>query len=128
MNNYHANIEKLTLENTNFRKVLYTGAHSQLVLMCLKPNEEIGVEVHHVDQFFRLEQGQAKFILDGKETFASAHDAVIVGAETEHNVINVGSEDLKLYTIYSPANHPAGTIHKTKAEAMEAEEKEHAHQ
>ena len=126
MNNFYGDIEQLALENTYFRKVIYTGAHSQLVLMCLKPNEEIGIETHNVDQFFRIEQGQAKFLLDGKEIQAKAHDAIVVGAGTEQNVINVGSEDLKLYTIYSPANHPEGTIHKTKLEAIEAEKHEHA--
>ncbi len=90
--------------------------------MSLNPDEEIGLEVHdQVDQFFRIEQGKAKFIVGDSEVMAEAEHAVIVPAGTHHNVINIGSEDLKLYTIYSPANHKDGTVHKTKAEAMQAE-------
>jgi mannose-6-phosphate isomerase-like protein (cupin superfamily) len=105
MKYFNGNIEALTLENTFFRKVIFTAKHSQLVLMSLKPGEEIGEEVHTEDQFFRLEQGSAKFIIDGEVTTADASDAVVVPASSEHNVINVGNEDLKLYTIYSPAHH-----------------------
>lgn len=123
---YYGHIEKDTEINNNFRKVLFTGKHAQLVLMSLKKGEEIGAEVHdHVDQFFRIEKGEAKFILDGKEYIAKDGDAVIVTAGTNHNVINVGMTDLKLYTIYSPPNHPDGTIHETKADADKAEEHEH---
>jgi mannose-6-phosphate isomerase-like protein (cupin superfamily) len=124
MKGYIDNIEKLTLENENFRKVLYTGKHSQLVLMSLKPNEDIGLEVHpNVDQFFRIEKGQGKVIIDGVEHEISDGVAVIVPAGSEHNVINTSAtESLKLYTIYSPANHKDGTIHETKEIAMANEE------
>lgn len=122
-------IEKLTLKNNYFRKVIFTGKHQQLVLMTLKPGEEIGNEVHpHVDQFFRLESGEAKFVLrNGKEKHIVKNaGAVTVPCGTYHNIINNSkTKKLKLYTIYSPPNHPAGTIHKTKAEAEKAEAKEH---
>ena len=123
MKGYIDNIEKLTLENENFRKVLYTGKHSQLVLMSLKPNEDIGLEVHpNVDQFFRIEKGQGKVVIDGVEHEISDGFAIIVPAGSEHNVINTSTESLKLYTIYSPANHKDGTIHETKEIAMASEE------
>ena len=127
MNPFFGNIEEKTLKNSYFRQVLFTGTHSQLVLMSLKPGEEIGAEVHpYVDQFFRLEQGEAKFIIDGKEFLAKDANAVIVPAGAKHNVINTSKDkELKLYTIYSPANHPKGTIHKTLKEAQEAEEHHH---
>jgi mannose-6-phosphate isomerase-like protein (cupin superfamily) len=127
MTGYVGNIEKQTLKNNYFRKVLFTGKHAQLVVMCLKPGEEIGNEVHKkVDQFFRIEQGQAKFVLKGKEKHTVHNgDAVIVPAGTFHNVINTGKRQLKLYTIYSPPNHPKGTVHKTKAEAEAAEKRKH---
>ena len=121
---YVGSIEKQTLENTYFREVLFTGKHSQLVVMCLQVGEEIGDEVHaNVDQFFRIEQGEAKFILnENEEHLVREGDAVVVPAQTYHNMINTSkTEQLKLYTIYSPPNHPAGTIHKTKAEAEAAE-------
>lgn len=119
------NIEKITLENTNFRKVLATNEHSQLVVMSLKPMEDIGMEVHpSVDQFFRIDKGQGKVVMNGVEYDFSEGFAIVVPAGTEHNVINTSeTEDLKLYTIYSPANHPDGTIHATKEEAMNAEHK-----
>lgn len=128
MTGFHANIEALTLENTNFRKVLYTGKHSQLVLMSLLPNEEIGTEVHdNVDQFFRFESGEGKAVLNGEEITFKANDVVIIPAGTTHNIINTSATvPLKLYTIYSPANHPDGTIHATKAEAESAESSEHS--
>lgn len=126
MQGYHANIEEETLNNTNFRKVLYTAAHCQLVLMSLLPGEEIGMEVHpDNDQFFRFEKGQGKVIINGEETVVGDGWTAIVPAGAQHNVINTGAEDLKLYTIYSPAHHPDGTIHKTKAEAEAAEAAEH---
>lgn len=125
MKGYVSNIEKDTLENDNFRKVLYTSKHSQLVLMSLAPNEEIGMEVHEDnDQFFRIEKGQGKCIIDGNEYEIKDGTAVIVPAGAQHNIINVSAtEDLKLYTIYSPAHHKDGIIRKTKAEA-EANEAE----
>jgi mannose-6-phosphate isomerase-like protein (cupin superfamily) len=128
MKPYVGHIEKETLDNTNFRKVLYTGKYAQLVVMCVQPGDELGNEVHPaVDQFFRIEKGEAKFVFDnGKETqIAKDGDAVIVPAGTHHNVINNSKKDvLKLYTIYSPPNHPADRIQKTKAEADAAEHKE----
>jgi len=124
MKGFKDNIEKMTLENSNFRKVLYSGPHSQLVLMSLKPNEEIGMEVHNEnDQFFRFEAGQGKVIIDGNEYDVKDGDAVIVPSGAEHNVINASStEDLKLYTIYSPAHHKDGIVRATKEEAMASEE------
>ncbi|EKD53285.1 MAG: hypothetical protein ACD_61C00081G0003 [uncultured bacterium] len=123
MTGYHTDIEAETIANTNFRKVLFTAPHSQLVLMSLLPGEEIGMEVHpSVDQFFRFEAGQGKAILNGEETIFKANDVVIVPSGTNHNIINTSmSEPLKLYTVYSPANHPAGTIHPTKADAIAGE-------
>lgn len=125
MKGYKDNIEKLTLANDNFRQVLYSGPHSQLVLMSLKPNEEIGMEVHEDnDQFFRFEKGNGKVIIDGNEYGVADGDAVVVPAGAEHNVINLSNEgDLKLYTIYSPAHHKDGIVRRTKteAEANEAE-------
>jgi mannose-6-phosphate isomerase-like protein (cupin superfamily) len=128
MTGYVGPIEKLTEKNKYFRQVLYTGKFAQLVVMCLKPGEEIGREVHDtVDQFFRIEEGQAKFVFgEGEEHKVKEGDAVVVPAGTYHNVINTSkSKSLKLYTVYSPPNHPDGTIHKTKEEAEEAEKHEH---
>jgi len=126
MKYYYGHIEKETLENENFRKVIFTGKFSQLVLMSLKQGEEIGAEVHeNVDQFFRFEQGQGKVIIDAQEFEVKDGSAVVVPAGSRHNIINTGSEDLRLYTIYSPANHPEGTIHATKAEADAAEAEHH---
>ena len=128
MTGFVGDIEELTEENENFRKVLYTGTYTQLVVMCLQPGEEIGNEVHgNVDQFFRIEEGEAKFVFpNGEEHHVHGDDVVIVPAGTYHNVINTSKkETLKLYTLYSPPNHPDGTIHKTKAEAEEAEKHEH---
>jgi mannose-6-phosphate isomerase-like protein (cupin superfamily) len=124
MTGYVGHIEEATLKNNYFRKVLFTGAHAQLVVMCLQPGEEIGNEVHPaVDQFFRIEQGEAKFVFNGKEEhLVHDGDAVVVPAGTFHNVINTSSTGhLRLYTIYTPPNHPDGTVHKTKAEAEAAE-------
>jgi len=119
MKGFVANIEKETLENGNFRKVLYTAKHSQLVLMALKPLEEIGMEVHpDNDQFFRFEKGEGKVIIDGNEYKVGDGTAVVVPAGANHNVINTSAEnDLKLYTIYSPAHHQDGVIRPTKTEA-----------
>jgi mannose-6-phosphate isomerase-like protein (cupin superfamily) len=124
MKPFIGHIEQTTLKNGYFRQVLFTGKHSQLVVMCLQPKEEIGNEVHgNVDQFFRVEEGKAKFVFDGKEEhIAGDGDAVVVPAGTYHNVINASQDKpLKLYTIYSPPNHPDGTVHKTKADADAAE-------
>ena len=119
---YIDNIEEKTLDNTNFRQVLFTGKHMQLVLMALKPGEEIGEEIHeNVDQFFRIEQGEAKVIIDGEEDVLNDGMVAIVPAGAKHNVINISNVDLKLYTIYAPPNHPDGTINKDKAEAEEYE-------
>lgn len=118
------NIEKDTTENENFRKVLYTSKHSQLVLMSLKPLEEIGAEVHaENDQFFRIEKGHGKVIIDGNEYEIKDGFAVVVPAGSQHNVINISkTESLELYTIYSPAHHKDGIIRVTKAEAEASEE------
>lgn len=118
MTGYFGNIEEETLKNNNFRKVLFTGPNSQLVVMSLLPGEEIGAEVHDGhDQFIRIDKGQAKFILGEEEFEASDGFAMVVPAGINHNVINTGDTELKLYTIYSPPEHPDGTIHKTKSEA-----------
>jgi mannose-6-phosphate isomerase-like protein (cupin superfamily) len=128
MTGYVGPIEKQTLSNNYFRQVLFTGKYNQLVVMCLQPGEEIGNEVHStVDQFFRIEEGEAIFVFSGKEKHqVKDGDAVIVPAGTYHNVINASNEKkLKLYTIYSPPNHPDKTIHKTKADAEKAEKEAH---
>jgi mannose-6-phosphate isomerase-like protein (cupin superfamily) len=119
MNGFKSNIEKDTLGNSNFRHVLYTGKYSQLVLMNLKPGEEIGEEVHKtIDQFFRFEKGEGVVSIDGVKHKVSDGDAVIVPAGAKHNVTNTSrTKELKLYTIYSPPEHVDGTVRKTKAEA-----------
>jgi len=124
MKGYLSNIEQETLENSNFRKVLYTGKHSQLVVMSLNPGEEIGQEVHEVDQFLRIEKGSGKAILDGVEHPVSDGSAIVVPAGSQHNVINTSAESMKLYTIYSPPEHLKDTVHPTKAEAV-ADTKDH---
>ncbi|PIR44303.1 cupin [Candidatus Wolfebacteria bacterium CG10_big_fil_rev_8_21_14_0_10_31_9] len=125
MKGYIANLEKLTIENEKFRQVLYTTKNSQLVLMSLKPNEEIGEEVHQLDQFIRCEAGEGKAILDDISHDISDGFVVMVPAGAKHNIINTSSDKpLKLYTVYSPPNHLDGTIHKTKADAI-ADESEH---
>jgi len=124
MTGYVGPIEKDTEKNEYFRQVLFTGKHLQLVVMSLQPKEELGNEVHEqVDQFFRIEEGGAKFVLSGtEEHLVGAGSAVVVPAGTYHNVINTSpTEPLKLYTIYTPPQHPDGTVHKTKAEAEAAE-------
>jgi mannose-6-phosphate isomerase-like protein (cupin superfamily) len=128
MTGFVGDIEKLTEKNDYFRQVLFTGKYTQLVVMNLKPGEEIGNEVHNtVDQFFRIEEGEAKFVFNGSEEhLVHDGDAVVVPAGTFHNVINNSNkEPLKLYTLYSPPNHPQGTVHKTKAEAEAAEAAHH---
>jgi len=123
---YVNNIEKDTLENENFRKVLNTTDKSQLVVMSLLPGEDIGNEVHNdVDQFIRIEQGTGKTVLNNSDEYALKDGfAVVVPAGTWHNIINTGTDEMKIYTVYTPPNHPEGTIHKTKAEA-EADEHDH---
>lgn len=123
MKGFNIDIEKSTLENANYRKVLYTSKCSQLVLMSLKPNEDIGMEVHpENDQFFRIEKGQGKCVIDGNEYELSDGMAIVVPSGANHNVINTSdTEDLKLYTIYSPAHHKDGIIRTTKKEAEENE-------
>ena len=119
MKGFNANIEKETLENNNFRKVLYTSKHSQLVLMNLRPKEEIGMEIHSEnDQFFRFEKGQGKCIIDDNEYELSDGSVIVVPAGASHNIINVSeTEELKLYTIYSPAHHKDCIVQATKEEA-----------
>lgn len=125
------NIEAVTLENTNFRTVIYTGKHSQLTVMSIPPGGEVGWEAHgHLDQFLRLEAGKARLDLgSNKDSVDESHDieddwALIIPAGTWHNVVNTGDVDLKLYSIYSPPQHPDGTVHRTKAEA-DADEHHH---
>ncbi len=123
MKGYVVNIEEESLVNDNFRRVLYTGPNSQLVLMSLLPGEEIGMEVHTLDQFIRVEKGTGLAILDGVEHQLADGSAIVVPAGANHNVINTSnSEDLKLYTVYSPAEHQDGIVFKTKAEAEAAHE------
>lgn len=118
-------IEQLALDNEYFRKVLFTNKHSQVVLMSVKPGEDIGLEVHHVDQILVFVQGSGVALVGGEEKQITVGDLVDVPAGTEHNFTNTGSEDLKLYTVYAPAEHKDGEIHKTKAEAIAAEAREH---
>jgi mannose-6-phosphate isomerase-like protein (cupin superfamily) len=124
MTGYVGTIETTTVDNDNFRQVLFTGTYCQLVVMCLQLGEDIGNDVHDdVDQFFRIEAGEATFVLNNEEKHV-VHDgdAVVVPAGTWHNVVNTSpTEKLKLYTVYSPPEHPDGTVHKTKAEAEAAE-------
>ena len=117
-------IEKETEKNTDFRRVLYTGKHSQLVLMSIKPGEEIGEETHEdVDQFFRFEKGEGKVTIDGVEHSIKDGDAIIVPAGAKHNVVNTSKRaNLKLYTLYSPPEHQDGVVRHTKKEAMASEE------
>jgi mannose-6-phosphate isomerase-like protein (cupin superfamily) len=124
MKGYVKAIEKETVKNTDFRRVLYTGKHSQLVLMSLKPGEEIGMEVHsNVDQFFRFEAGEGKVVIDSVEHDIKNGDAIIVPSGAKHNVVNTSKRaNLKLYTIYSPPEHQDGVVRHTKKEAMASEE------
>ncbi len=123
MKGYVANIEQISLENQNFREVLYTAKNSQLVVMTLQPGEDIGKEVHHLDQFIRIEAGQGKAVLDGVEHEIGDGYAIVVPAGTEHNIINVSeTEQLKLYTVYSPPEHKDGVVRATKADAEAIEE------
>lgn len=128
MAGYLTNIEKKSLGNGYFREVLFTGPHSQLVVMSLGPGEDIGLETHDdVDQFIRVEGGQGKAILNGEEHALENGSAVVIPAGTQHNIVNISQADsLKLYTIYSPPEHPQGTIHKSKAEALAYEREHHS--
>jgi len=123
-NGFATSIEKDTVENTDFRRVLYTGKFSQLVLMCLKPGEEIGEEVHDdIDQFFRFEEGEGAVVIDGVKHVVKDGSAVVVPSGANHNVLNTSTtENLKLYTIYSPSEHRDGVVRKTREEAMAQEE------
>lgn len=123
MNGYIINIEKTAKENTNFRRVLYTAKYSQLVVMSLRPGEEIGEEVHLLDQFIRVEAGEGLAVLNGKEEKIEDGFAIVVPAGAKHNIVNTsGEKEMKLYTIYSPPNHRDGVIHKTKEEAIQDDE------
>jgi mannose-6-phosphate isomerase-like protein (cupin superfamily) len=117
MKGFVQNIEDLAVKNGEFRRVVYTAKHCQLVLMSLKPKEEIGAEVHQLDQFFRVEEGTGEAVLDGVRTPIRAGFAVLVPQGANHNIINTGTGPLKLYTIYSPPNHRDGVVHHTRAEA-----------
>jgi mannose-6-phosphate isomerase-like protein (cupin superfamily) len=126
MKGFAADIEALTEQNADFRRVLYTGQNLQLVLMALKPGEEIGEEVHEDrDQFFRFEAGEGAVIIDGAKNPVKADDAVIVPAGARHNVVNSGSEPLKFYTLYGPPEHRDGTVHRTKADAERDHDADH---
>jgi len=122
MKGFVQDIEALAVRNDNFRRVLYTAKHCQLVLMALKPGEEIGAEVHTLDQFFRVEEGTGEAVLDGVRTAIRAGFAVVVPAGAKHNIINSGRVPLKLYTIYAPPNHRDGVVHPTRAEAEKDDE------
>ncbi|WP_114790869.1 cupin domain-containing protein [Niabella yanshanensis] len=123
MKGFNANIEQLTLENENFRKVLYTSTHMQLVLMSLLPGEEIGEEIHEEnDQFFRFEQGNGECFIDGNKYLVADGDVIIIPSGAKHNVINTGSNALKMYTIYAPPHHKDGIVRVTKKEAEQNEE------
>lgn len=122
MHGHVTNIEKDTLDNTNFRKVLYTGQYSQLVVMSVPAGEEIGKEVHGQDQFIRIEAGVGTAVIDGTEHEIRDGVAVVVPAGAEHNIVNTGSDDLKLYTLYAPPHHADGTVHATKEDAERDDE------
>ncbi len=119
MKGYITNIEQVTLENTDYRRVLYTGKSSQLVLMCIMPGDEVGEEVHELDQFVRFEKGKGEVIFDGVIHTVSAEMAVIIPQRMKHNIINTGDEPLKLYSVYSPPEHKDKTVHTTKASDKE---------
>ena len=125
--NYFEDLERITLGNDNFRTVISTAPHSQLVLMSLLPGEDIGEEVHQLDQFIRVEKGSGKAILNGEQFTLHDGSAIVVPQGARHNIINTSAnEKMKLYTVYSPSQHPDGTIHKTKADAM-ADENDRPH-
>jgi mannose-6-phosphate isomerase-like protein (cupin superfamily) len=117
MKGYVQDIEAIAIGNEDFRRVLYTARNCQLVVMALKPQEEIGAEVHKLDQFFRVEAGRGEAVIDGVRTAIQAGYAVVVPAGARHNIINTGTEPLKLYTLYAPPNHRDGVVHHTRADA-----------
>jgi len=117
MKGFVQDIEQLAVDNNEFRRVLYTAQHCQLVVMALRPGEEIGMEVHDVDQFFRVEEGAGEAIIDGARTAVQPGFALVVPAGARHNIVNTGSKALKLYTLYAPPHHKDGTVHHTRAEA-----------
>ncbi len=117
MKGFVQNIEDLATVNEDFRRVLYTAKNCQLVVMSLKPKEQIGAEVHHLDQFFRVEQGIGEAVLDGVRSTIRAGSAIVVPAGVNHNIVNTGNAPLKLYTIYAPPNHRDGVVHHTREEA-----------
>jgi mannose-6-phosphate isomerase-like protein (cupin superfamily) len=117
MKGFVKDIESIAVRNTDFRQVLYTAKHCQLVVMALAPKEEIGSEVHKLDQFFRVEEGTGEAVLDGVRTAISPGFAIVVPAGATHNIVNTGSTPLKLYTLYAPPNHRDGVVHRTRADA-----------
>ena len=117
MKGFIKDIESIAVKNVDFRQVLYTAKHCQLVVMALKPKEEIGAEVHKLDQFFRVEEGSGEAVLNGVRTPIHAGFAVLVPAGVNHNIINTGTAPLKLYTLYAPPNHRDGVVHHTRADA-----------
>jgi mannose-6-phosphate isomerase-like protein (cupin superfamily) len=123
MNGFVQNIEAIATQSSEFRRVLYTAQHCQLVIMALKPGEEIGAEVHKLDQFFRVEEGTGQAVLDGVTTPIEAGFAILVPAGTKHNIVNTGTAAMKLYTLYSPPNHRDGVVHHTRGDALADTEK-----
>ena len=123
MKGFVQDIEGLAVKNNEFRRVLYTAKHCQLVVMALKPKEEIGAEVHKLDQFFRVEEGTGEAVLDGVRTAIRAGSAVVVPAGANHNIINTGNVQLKLYTLYAPPNHRDGVVHHTRDDAEADDER-----
>lgn len=124
---YHANIVQATQSNAYFRKELYTTDRSQVVVMSVEPGDDVGLETHDLDQVLVFVSGQGEFQIDQDRGKVASGDVLVVPAHAEHNVVNTGSEPLKLYTVYAPPEHAPGTLHRTKAEAEEAEAEEHAH-
>jgi mannose-6-phosphate isomerase-like protein (cupin superfamily) len=123
MKGFVQDIEQIAVENNEFRRVLYTARHCQLVVMALRPGEEIGMEVHDVDQFFRVEEGAGEAVIDGVRSALQSGSAVVVPAGARHNIVNTGPKALKLYTLYAPPHHKDGTVHHTRADA----EADHEH-
>lgn len=119
MKGHVISLGQATRENKDYRRVIFTTKNTQLVVMCLKPGEEIGEEVHHLDQFIFFEEGEATVVLNGVKDLALAEDAVIIPQGVKHNIINTGPTDLKLYTVYSPPEHKDGVVEKTKADEYE---------